>query len=100
MTRECARPDRRRALIATALIGTGLAVPLGGRAFAAPENRSNSKAGTCSTPRSAIARTQYGPVRGYVSGDVFTFKGIPYGADTGGENRWLPAKPPERWTED
>ncbi len=48
----------------------------------------------CSTPRSAVANTQYGKVRGYVSGDVFTFKGVPYGQNTGGENRWLPAKPP------
>lgn len=87
-------------MLATALIGTCLALPLGSPAAAAQERRSNPKAGTCSTPRSAIARTQYGPVRGYVSGDVLTFKGIPYGADTGGENRWLPAKAPERWTED
>jgi para-nitrobenzyl esterase len=100
MPGECARPDRRQALIATALIGTGMALPLGGRAVAAPEKRSNPKSGTCSTPRNAIVQTQYGPVRGYVSGDVFTFKGIPYGADTGGENRWLPAKPPQRWTEE
>ena len=28
---------------------------------------------------------------------VFTFKGIPYGQDTGGENRSLPAKPPKPW---
>ena len=88
MTGECARPDRRRAMLATALIGTGLALPLGSPAAAAQERRSSPKAGTCSTPRNAIARTQYGPVRGYVSGDVFTFKGIPYGANTGGENRW------------
>ena len=52
---------------------------------------------TCSTPRSAVASTKYGKVRGYVSGDVFTFKGVPYGQNTGGENRWLPAKPPIPW---
>ena len=36
-------------------------------------------------------------MRGYIEDDVFTFKGVPYGADTGGENRWLPAKPPAPW---
>ena len=54
----------------------------------------------CSTPRSAVASTQYGKVRGYVSGDVFTFKGVPYGQNTGGENRWLPAKPLTPWTDE
>ncbi len=54
----------------------------------------------CSTTRSAVAKTQYGKVRGFVSGDVFTFKGIPYGATTAGENRWLPAKPPAAWSDE
>lgn len=54
-------------------------------------------AGTCSTPRSAVATTQYGKVRGYVEDGVLTFKGVPYGAPTGGENRWLPAKAPTPW---
>jgi para-nitrobenzyl esterase len=36
-------------------------------------------------------------VRGYVDAGTFTFKGIPYGQDTSGENRWLPAKPPKPW---
>jgi para-nitrobenzyl esterase len=36
-------------------------------------------------------------VRGYVEDGVLTFKGVPYGASTGGENRWLPAKPPASW---
>jgi len=39
----------------------------------------------CSTPHPAVANTIYGKVRGFVSGDVFTFKGVPYGQDTGGE---------------
>ena len=49
------------------------------------------------TPRSAVANTQQGKVRGYISSGVYTFKGIPYADDTGGENRWLPARPPKRW---
>ena len=36
-------------------------------------------------------------MRGYIDAGVFTFKGIPYGQNTGGENRWLPAKPPKPW---
>jgi len=54
-------------------------------------------AASCSTPRTAVAKTQYGKVRGYVEDGVLTFKGVPYGASTGGENRWLPAKPPTVW---
>ncbi len=56
--------------------------------------------GNCSTPRSAVASTQYGKVRGFLDGGVFTFKGIPYGQDTGGENRWLPAKAPAPWKDE
>jgi para-nitrobenzyl esterase len=39
-------------------------------------------------------------VRGFFSGGVFTFKGIPYGQDTGAENRWLPAKPLAPWKDE
>jgi hypothetical protein len=39
-------------------------------------------------------------VRGFLDGGVFTFKGIPYGQDTGGENRWLPSKPPAPWKDE
>jgi para-nitrobenzyl esterase len=88
--------DRRRAMLASMMTGAGLMLPLGGGARAA---RRASGAGTCSTPQDAIVSTRYGPVRGYVADDVYTFKGIPYGADTGGENRWLPAKAPKPWTD-
>jgi para-nitrobenzyl esterase len=77
--------------VAAALPGTALASQ--GARTAAPK----PVAGSCSTPRTAVANTRYGKVRGYVEDGVFTFKGVPYGADTGGENRWLPAKPPKPW---
>jgi len=99
MTEAAPRFDRRQALFASALAGASLAVPLD-PAPAAGTAGKPAGPGTCTTPRSAIARTEYGPVRGYIAGDVFTFKGIPYGDDTGGENRWLPAKPPKRWTDE
>jgi para-nitrobenzyl esterase len=89
--------DRRGVLIASIVAGTGLALPAAQAQGAGAVSHRPGRDGT--TPRSAIAKTRYGPVRGYVAGDVITFKGIPYGQDTGGENRWLPAKPPQPWTE-
>jgi para-nitrobenzyl esterase len=79
----------------------GIGLAMSAAAIAAPGRAPARRAsGEGTTPRSAIANTQYGKVRGYVAGDVFTFKGIPYGDDTGGENRWLPAKAPKRWTDE
>ncbi|HTG39434.1 carboxylesterase/lipase family protein [Sphingomonas sp.] len=87
----------RRALLGAAPMGLALAGTA--RASDSVKVGAHSGPGGCSTPRNAIARTQYGPVRGFVAGDVFHFKGIPYGDDTGAANRWLPAKAPKRWTE-
>ena len=90
--------SRREALKLSATAGVAAAI-------ATPAHASDSiKTGVhqqqppfCSTPHSAVANTKYGKVRGFISGDVFTFKGVPYGQDTGGENRWLPAKTPIPW---
>jgi len=46
----------------------------------------------------AIAETSYGKVRGTVSGDIKIFKGIPYGGNTGGKNRFMPPVKPVAWT--
>ena len=87
--------DRREALLAYAIGGGALFASPGSARAGAGRDRSDR----CSTPADAVARTQYGPVRGYVDDGVYTFKGVPYGDDTGGEHRWLPARPPKRWTE-
>jgi para-nitrobenzyl esterase len=89
---------RRQLLQLSSAVGVGAALPAA--AGASPAGRATTPAalpGLCSTPRTAVAATRYGKVRGYVEDGVFTFKGVPYGANTGGENRWLPAKPPAAW---
>jgi para-nitrobenzyl esterase len=46
----------------------------------------------------AIADTSTGKVRGVVVEGTRVFKGIPYGASTGGKNRFMPPIKPAAWT--
>ena len=90
--------NRREMLRLSTVLGAGAAMPRAASAFEGPvADPPKATAGSCSTPRTTVATTQYGKVRGYVDDGVMTFKGVPYGAPTGGENRWLPAKPPKPW---
>ena len=92
--------SRRQALLLAAT--TGLGATGESLAFASDSIKTGShqESGDCSTPRSAVAKTQYGKVRGCLVDGVFTFKGVPYGQTTAGENRWLPAKTPAPWTDE
>jgi para-nitrobenzyl esterase len=45
----------------------------------------------------AQAQTTAGRVQGALTGGIFTFKGVPYGAETGGEHRFRAPRPPEPW---
>src|SRR5689334_18138115 len=85
--------NRREALLSA----TASVVAVAAAASSSDVGTVQAAGGSCSTPRSAVAKTQYGKVRGYVEDGVLTFKGVPYGAPTGGENRWLLAKPPAKW---
>ncbi len=91
---------RREALFLSATAGLSIATTQSAVASDSIKTGAHQEPGNVSTPRSAIARTQYGKVRGFLDGGVFTFKGVPYGQTTAGENRWLPAKPPTPWTDE
>ena len=89
--------NRRQALLLPATAGMGAALASQAKASDSTKTAAHQTPGGCATPRTAVAKTQYGKVRGYLSDGVLTFKGIPYGQDTGGANRWLPAKAPKAW---
>ena len=96
----------RRQLIkgATAAMGIGAArVLLPDQAFSSstaehfpttPASISDTVAASDSSP---IANTSAGRVRGYTRKGIYTFKGIPYGDTTAGENRFMPPKEPKPW---
>ncbi|MEO8306626.1 MAG: carboxylesterase family protein [Pseudomonadota bacterium] len=52
--------------------------------------------GTESPP---VAATRHGPVRGSQDSGIRVFKGIPYGAPTGGQNRFRAPQLPPSWTQ-
>jgi len=55
---------------------------------------SSNVSGNISDP---VAETVYGKVKGIVKEGIYCFKGIRYGASTGGENRFMPPQKPEPW---
>ncbi len=91
---------RRQALLLSSTAGISMFAGEPALASDSIKTAAHQEPGNCSTPRSAVAKTQYGKVRGFLDGGVFTFKGVPYGQSTAGANRWLPAKPPAPWTDE
>jgi para-nitrobenzyl esterase len=80
---------RRSFLKQNALVATGMWAA-GSAPFVITQTRSQ-------TP-SPIAATTYGRLRGSFENNVHVFRGIYYGADTSGKNRFMPPKKPTAWT--
>lgn len=78
----------RRALIAAGAV-LGAAHPAASKTAAKPG----------AGPVSALAETHRGKVRGSVTEGIKVFKGIPYGANTEGANRFRAPKLPKPWTD-
>merc|ERR1711959_140678 len=75
---------------ATAILSATVLVAL----IAAPLARADPDA-----PTTPIVSTTAGKVQGEAVDFIYSFKGIPYAADTGGANRWTAPKIPEPWSD-
>src|SRR5579872_5034493 len=54
---------------------------------------------TTSTPSGgAVAETNSGKIRGVLHDRVYGFRGVPYGASTQGQNRFMPPVKPQPWS--
>jgi len=51
-----------------------------------------------SSAQGPVANTASGKIRGTLENKVNAFRGIPYGAPTGGANRFMPPQKPEAWS--
>ncbi len=101
-TNELSRIDRRDLLKGIAMAAAG---SVASARIAHAETRSDYPQlapTTGDTIRSAgndpVVETHDGRVRGCVRNGIFAFKGIPYGADTSGSNRFMPPQKPAPWT--
>jgi para-nitrobenzyl esterase len=94
--------DRRTILKRAALVvGAGAAIP----SCISTENEPSTSPSYGSENSSVIAREgaavveiESGRIAGAIIRGIYSFKGIPYGSTTAGQNRFCPAQKPKPWT--
>ena len=66
---------------------------------AAPAATAAAKPGPAPYVDGETVETTFGKIKGSRRGNIHAFRGVPYGAPTGGDTRFLPASAPAPWTD-